>query len=78
VAKGEQAMTGNGQPQPKPSIDERLEAIVQTLGLVANMQLKTEKEIKRLGRYVRIIVRDHEERLAALEDDDDQEQPPNK
>jgi hypothetical protein len=41
--------------------------------LIAQMQLKTEKEIRRLGKYVRIIVIDHEQRLAALEGDEDNE-----
>jgi hypothetical protein len=55
------------------TIDERLEALTQSVGLIAQMQLKTEKEIRRLGRYVRIIVIDHEQRLAALEGEEDNE-----
>lgn len=65
---------------PKPSIEDRLEAITHTLELVSQMQLKseerqakTDKQIKRLGRYIRIIVMDHEQRLAALEGDEDEE-----
>jgi hypothetical protein len=34
------------------------------------MQLKTEKQIRKLGRYVRAIVLDREPRLLALEGDD--------
>jgi hypothetical protein len=37
------------------------------------MQLKTEKEIKQLGRYIRMIVLDHEARPVALEGDDSDE-----
>jgi len=48
-------------------IDERLEALTHSVGLIAQMQLKTEKEIRQLGRYVRVIVLDHEARLLALE-----------
>ena len=55
------------------TIDERLEALTQSVELIAQMQLKTEKEIRRLGRYVRIIVIDHEQRLAALEGEEDNE-----
>jgi len=81
--------------EPKPTIEERLEAITHTLELVSQMQLKTEERvdaithtlelvsqmqlktdqhIKRLGRYVRIIVVDHEQRLAALEGDDEEDE----
>ena len=45
------------------NIDERLEALTQSVELIAQMQVKTEKEIRRLGRYVRIIVLDHEAML---------------
>jgi hypothetical protein len=34
------------------------------------MQMKTEKEIRLLGRYIRIIVLDHEAKLIALEGDE--------
>jgi len=54
------------------NIDERLEALTQSVELIAQMQVKTEKEIRRLGRYVRIIVLDHEARLLALEGDDEE------
>jgi hypothetical protein len=49
------------------TIDERLVALTQSVELIAQMQLKTEKEIRTLGRFVRTIVLDHESRLLALE-----------
>ena len=52
--------------------EERLEALTHSVELLAQMQIKTEKEIRRLGRYVRIIAIDHEQRLAALEGDEDE------
>jgi hypothetical protein len=55
------------------TIDGRLEALTHSVELVAQMQLKTEKEIRKLGRYVRAIVLDHEARLLALEGDDKDE-----
>ena len=45
------------------TIDERLEALTHSVELLAQMQIKTEKEIRRLGKYVRMIVLDHEARL---------------
>lgn len=53
------------------STDERLEALTHSVELIAQMQLKTEKEIRRLARYVRIIAIDHEQRLIALEGNED-------
>lgn len=53
------------------TIDERLEALTHSVELIAQMQLKTEKEIRQLGRFVRTIVLDHEAPLLALEDSDD-------
>lgn len=35
------------------------------------MQAKTEKELRRLGRFMRTIVVDHESRLLDLEGEDD-------
>ena len=55
------------------TIDERLEALTHSVELIAQMQLKTEKEIRKLGRYVRAIVLDHEARLLALEGDEEDE-----
>ena len=52
------------------TIDERLESLTQSVELIAQMQIKTEKEIRTLGRFVRTIVLDHESRLLALEKDD--------
>jgi len=59
------------------TIDERLEALTHSVELIAQMQikteeaqLKTEKEIRKLGRYMRAIVLDHEARLLALEKND--------
>ena len=52
------------------TIDERLEALTHSVELIAQMQVKTEKEIRKLGRYVRAIVLDREPRLLALEGDD--------
>jgi hypothetical protein len=60
------------------TIDERLETLTHSVELIAQMQikseesqLKTEKEIRKLGRFVRAIVLDHEARLLALEKNDD-------
>ena len=64
------------------TIDERLEALTHSVELIAQMQLKTEeeqlktqKEIRKLGRYIRTIVLNHEARLLALEgtEDDDKD-----
>jgi hypothetical protein len=51
------------------TVDERLEALTHSVELLAQMQIKTEKEIRRLGKLVRVIVMDHEARLLALEGD---------
>ena len=60
------------------TIDERLEAIAQrhealaqSVELLAKMQIKTEAEIRRFGRFVRTIVLDHEARLLTLEGKDE-------
>jgi uncharacterized protein (DUF1330 family) len=52
------------------TIDERLQALTHSVELIAQVQLKTEKEIRQLVRYVRTIVLDHEARLLVLEGDD--------
>ena len=52
------------------SLTQRLEALTQSVELIAQMQIKTEKEIRTLGRFVRTIVLDHEARLLALEKTD--------
>jgi hypothetical protein len=54
----------------KRTIDERLDALAQSVELIAAMQIKTEKQIRSLGRLVRLIVLDHESRLIALEGDE--------
>jgi hypothetical protein len=54
------------------NIDERLEALTHSVELIAQMQIKTEKEIRKLARYVRAIVLDHEARLLALEGGDEE------
>jgi hypothetical protein len=54
---------------------ERQHALTESVELLAGMQQKTEKEIRRLGRYVRVIVIEHEARLLRLEgqeEDDDE------
>jgi hypothetical protein len=60
------------------TIDERLETLTGSVELIAQMQLKTEeeqlktqKEIRKLGHHIRTIVLDHEARLLALEGTDD-------
>jgi len=57
------------------AITQRLDGLTQSVELLSRMQIKTEKEIRRLGRYVRIIVMDHEARLAALEGEDEEDNP---
>ncbi len=77
------------------TIDERLEALTQTVELLAHMQVetekglgaanaaiaaiaeiqaKTERTVNRMGRYAMLIARDHEARLAALEDEGDSDE----
>jgi len=65
--------TPNAPGKPEKTIDERLEALTHSVELLAEMQIKTEKEIRRLGRYVRMIVLDHEARLLAMEGNDEDE-----
>lgn len=55
------------------NIDERLEALTHSVELLAPMQATNEKQIKRLGKYIRSVsqlVLDHEARLRSLEGDD--------
>lgn len=56
------------------TIDERLEALTHSVELLAQMQIKTEREIRRLGKYVRTIVLDHEAQLLALEDNSEDDE----
>jgi hypothetical protein len=60
------------------TIDERLKTLAHSVELIAQMQMKTEeaqlktqKEIRKLGRYIRVIVLDHEARPLALEKNDE-------
>ncbi|HEY3936198.1 MAG TPA: hypothetical protein VGL97_02110 [Bryobacteraceae bacterium] len=60
------------------TIDERLEALTQSVELLAGMQKvteaeqkKTTTEIRKLARLVRVIVVDHEARLLNLEGDEE-------
>jgi hypothetical protein len=60
------------------NIDERLDALTHSVELLAGMQPTNEKQIKRLGKYIRSIsqlVLDHETRLRSAEGDepDDEE-----
>lgn len=64
----------------KPTFEERMQAIAETLDLVSRMQLKTEKELAALTRSVRSLVRTgqmiiagHELRLRDLENHNDEE-----
>jgi hypothetical protein len=63
------------------TIDERLQALAQSVELIASMQQTTEKEqlktgrqIRSLARLVRLIVIDHESRLVALEGGEDEDE----
>jgi hypothetical protein len=69
------------------NIDERLEALAQTVLLLAQMhkdnekqrvasQQATDKELRRLGRYIHTVaglVLDHDERLRTLEGEDEKD-----
>lgn len=58
------------------TIDERLEALTHSVELLAQMQQTTEKELRRLGRYIRGIARivlDHEARIRGLEGHEDED-----
>jgi uncharacterized protein YicC (UPF0701 family) len=64
----------------KMTIDQRLEALTQSVELIATLQQdvereqkKTTVEIRKLARLVRVIVLDHESRLVALEGADEGE-----
>ncbi len=49
------------------TIEEQLATLTRSVELIAQMQAKTENEIRTLGRYIRAIVLDHEARLLVLE-----------
>jgi len=54
-------------PRKKPSFEARLEAIRQTLELVAAMQLVTERELSQLSKLSKTVLTSHEARLLRLE-----------
>jgi hypothetical protein len=54
-------------------IDQRLEALTHSMELLASLHKDNEKQMKRLGKYIRSVsqmVLDHETRLRAVEGDD--------
>jgi hypothetical protein len=51
----------------KPTIEDRLEAIVHTLELLAGMQLQTEKKLDRLAAFTLTNTVSHHKRLKRLE-----------
>jgi hypothetical protein len=58
------------------NIDERLEALTHSVELLAAMHKETDKEMRRLGKYVRSIMQivlDHETRLRSVEGIDEAE-----
>ena len=69
------------------NIDERLEALTERLGrlterqealthsveLLGQIQKDTDKQIRRLGRYVRLTILDHEARPLALEGENNED-----
>ena len=59
------------------NIDERLEALTHSVELLAKMNESNERQIKRLGKYIRSVsqfVLDHETRLRALDGNDEAEE----
>jgi hypothetical protein len=59
------------------NLDERLEALTHSVELLAALHKDNEKQIKRLGKYIRSVsqlVLDHETRLRSLEGDDEPEE----
>jgi hypothetical protein len=54
-------------------IDQRLEALTHSMELLASLHKDNEKQMNRLGKYIRSVsqmVLDHETRLRAVEGDD--------
>lgn len=47
--------------------EERAEALTHSVELLAGMVMKTEKQIFRLGKWIRVLVIDHETRILDLE-----------
>ena len=59
------------------TIDERLEALTHSVELLAQMQIKTEKDLQRVGKYLGAVgqmVLHHEARIRALEGEDDEDE----
>jgi len=59
------------------NLDERLEALTHSVELLAETHKDTEKQVKRLGKYIRSVsqlVLDHETRLRSLEGNDEAEE----
>lgn len=59
------------------NIDERLEALTHSVELLAAMHKDTERQLKRLGNYIRgvsQIVLDHEARIRVIEGDDEDDE----
>ena len=48
-------------------LTEKHQALAKTVELVQASQQKTEKELRRLARFARAVLMDHEDRLADLE-----------
>ena len=60
-------------------IDQRIEALVQSVELLASLHKDNEKRMKRLGNFIHSLgqfVLDHEYRLRQLEDDNDFDDEP--
>jgi hypothetical protein len=55
-------------------IAEKHEALAESLELLRLEHEKTEKLIRRFGRFVRAILTDHEGRLLSLEGDEDEKE----
>ena len=51
----------------KPTIDERLEALTQTVELLAHLQKRTEVEIEKMAHLARSILTNHNKRITRLE-----------
>jgi hypothetical protein len=59
------------------NIDERLEALTRSVELLAPLHKDNEKQMRRLGKYIRSVsqlVLDHEARLRSLEGDESEEE----
>jgi len=59
----------------KRTIDERLDALAESLELLTGMHRATERELRRFSRLARLILINHEERLRDLEGPDDGDEP---